>query len=483
MLDDLFRELIESGAEMLSLRAGAPPTITTQKQATPLEMAVLTDADMKALADALLDGEPPPIESPTNTWDGRRDAGILGCFDFRVKLHREQYVIGIRAGSSTSSQSATPADEKARPESKKRSRSLKTLLRDGARANASDVHVTAGAPASFRVDGILRTVDGAVFTSEELRESLAEVLTPERLTALKETGSVDAAFEVPDENRAAPLRYRMNLFQHLGGLSAAFRIIQDTIPSFADLHLPSQVADLVQYNHGLLLITGPTGSGKSTTLCALLEHINQTQQRHIITLEDPIEFLFTRKDCLVHQREVGQHVDSFATGLRAALREDPDIILVGEMRDKETIQAAITAAETGHLVLSSLHCGSAAQAVDRMIDIFDENQQNQIRLQLSDVLRAVVTQRLIRTTRGMGRVPAVEILRVNPAVSTLIRDKKSHMMSNQIQTSRSEGMLPFDTSLLELIRARHISTEAAMKVAKDTAHLQRLLESAGLIKA
>jgi twitching motility protein PilT len=240
------------------------------------------------------------------------------------------------------------------------------------------------------------------------------------------------------------------------------------------------VADLVQFNHGLVLITGPTGSGKSTTLCALIEHINQTQQRHIITLEDPIEFLFTRKDSVVHQREVGHHVDSFATGLRAALREDPDIILVGEMRDKETIQAAITAAETGHLVLSSLHCGSAAQAVDRMIDIFDENQQNQVRLQLSDVLRAVVTQRLIRNASGIGRVPAVEIMRINPAISNLIREKKSHMMTNQIQTGRGEGMLPFDTSLVQLVRSRHITVESALSMANDRSYLRGQLEDGGV---
>ena len=481
MLDELFRELIESGGQMLRLQPGAPPTVMDDNKASPLDLPVLSEDELTGIARTLLDTDPPPNESAPNTWDGHRNAGILGRFDFRIRLHKEQYAIAIRAGLNEGASSRTPATN---PSTKKdiqsRERSLENLLRDGARTNASDVLVTAGAPATFRIDGVLRTVDGAVFTSEEIQHSLASILTPERLIALEESGSIDAAFEVPDDNRHAPIRFRLNLFHHLGGLGAAFRIIHDTIPSFTDLHLPSQVADLVQFNHGLVLITGPTGSGKSTTLCALLEHINQTQQRHIITLEDPIEFLFTRKDSVIHQREVGHHVNSFATGLRAALREDPDIILVGEMRDKETIQAAITAAETGHLVLSSLHCGSAAQAVDRMIDIFDENQQNQARLQLSDVLRAVVTQRLVRTASGIGRVPAVEIMRINPAISNLIREKKSHMMTNQIQTGRSEGMLPFDTSLVQLVRSRHITLESALSMANDRTYLRGQLDDVGV---
>jgi twitching motility protein PilT len=224
-------------------------------------------------------------------------------------------------------------------------------------------------------------------------------------------------------------------------------------------------------------MTGPTGSGKSTTLAVLLEHINRTRARHVITLEDPIEYIYARKRSIVHQREVGIHVDSFATGLRAALRESPDVILVGEMRDLDTIGAAITAAETGHLVLSTLHSGSATMAIDRIVDVFPEYQQSQIRTQLADVLRAVVTQRLIPSTNPRKRVPAVEILRVNYAIANLIREHKNHQITSQIQTGREDGMVPMDRSLAELVRGGKISREVAMRSSNDPRHLKGMLEA------
>ena len=339
-------------------------------------------------------------------------------------------------------------------------------------AHASDVLVTAGAPATFRVDGLLRIVDGAVFTSDEIREALAPVLTPEREAILEATGSVDAAWEVTEESRPAPLRFRLNLFHHLGGLSAAFRIIHDTIPSFQELHLPPQVADLVRYNHGLLLITGPTGSGKSTTLCALLEHINQTQQRHIITLEDPIEFVHQSHRALVNQREVGVHTQSFSRALRAALRQDPDIVLVGELRDRETIELALEVANTGHLVFGTLHTATAMGTVDRIVDIFPSDQQAQIRTTLAEVLRGVVSQALCKR-RGGGRVAAIEILRVNAAVGNLIRKANTAQIQSVMQTQKAAGNRLLNDALQTLVREGKVDYDEAVSKSVDKDDLAR----------
>jgi len=229
-----------------------------------------------------------------------------------------------------------------------------------------------------------------------------------------------------------------------------------------------------------VLVVGPTGSGKSTTLAALLETVNRTRARHVITLEDPIEFVYQPRRCLIHQREIGTHVESFAAGLRAALRECPDIVLVGEMRDRETVSMALTAAETGHLVLSTLHSGSAAMAIDRIIDIFPEHQQGQIRQQVAGSLRAVLTQQLLQGAAPGTRIPAIELLTGNYAVGALIREGKTHQLPTQIQTGREDGMIPFEASLFELLRAGRISKDVALAAARAPAELQRRLREAGM---
>lgn len=336
---------------------------------------------------------------------------------------------------------------------------------------ASDLLISSDHNATMRIAGEWVAVPGTVFDEPGILDALRDVMTPARNAVLEETGSVDLALEHERPGGRRPRRFRVNVFRQLTGLAVAFRPVWDTVPSLSQLNLPDAVAPLVDLPFGLVLATGPTGAGKSTTLSALIELINTARSKHIITLEDPIEYVYERKKSFIHQREVGVHVESFAVGLKAALRESPDIILVGEMRDLDTISAALTAAETGHLVLSTLHTGSVAQAVDRMIDVFPEHKQSQVRIQLSDVLRAVIAQRLLPTVDGQHRVPAIELVHVNYAFANLIRDRKTHIFTSQIQATRKDGNIPFDTSLAMLVQQGLVSRETALRAAHDPQYL------------
>ena len=351
---------------------------------------------------------------------------------------------------------------------------ITTLLEYGISKGASDLVVSSGTNATIRIAGEFRPLKGAIFYDQDILETFKPYFTEKRRATLERTGSLDLAYELPRPN-APPQRFRANIFRQMRGFSAAFRPIRDTIPAFDELELPPTMTELAEYPFGLVLVTGPTGSGKSTTLSAMIGHINGTKARHIITLEDPIEFVFQRKRSLVHQREIGVHVESFSSGIRAALRENPDVILVGEMRDHETIAAAISAAETGHLVFSTLHCSSAAQAVERIVNVFPEHQQTQIRTQLAGVLRAVVTQRLLPTSDGQSRVPAIEIARINYALANMIRERKTHMFASQLQTAKADGMLAFDDSLAKLVHRGRIGRETALIVAHDPQQLEKKL--------
>lgn len=387
--------------------------------------------------------------------------------DYRIRATTGAYAIALRLSEAAP---VAPQDKKPsglRRVSDLRNDSIAHLLEDAVRLRASDLIITSEGLSSVRHGSQLLEVPGALFTPEQILESLGDLLTEERQALLEEEGSIDLAYELPRQGDKKPQRFRVNVFHHIHGLAAAFRPIWDTIPTFEDLNLPESLKDLADFPYGLVLLTGPTGAGKSTTLCSALELVNERRHCHIITLEDPIEFVFSRKKAVIHQREIGVHVSTFSQGLRAALRENPDIILVGEMRDRETVAAAITAAETGHLVLSTLHCGNAAQAIDRIIDIFPEHQQSQIRVQLGDCLKAIVTQRLLPVMGSSERVPAVEILRVNTAVSNMIRERKTHLLASQMQTSREEGMLPFDESIISLYRAKIISADTAIRAASE----------------
>lgn len=330
---------------------------------------------------------------------------------------------------------------------------------------ASDLFVSAGRGARMRIANELIALAGAPLTSEQLRAVLGAI-DPVHAEALARHGSADIAW-VWHGPAGQQARFRINLFRQTGGLAAAFRPIRREPPTLTELAMPRELDKLIGYPHGLVLVTGPTGSGKSTTLVALIEQLNRTGARHILTLEDPIEYEYTSNCALIHQRELGTHVDSFDTGLRAALREAPDVILLGEMRDRATIAAALTAAETGHLVLSTLHASSAAMAIDRIIDAFSEHQQRQVRAQLAGCLRAVLTQQLLPSTTPGVRMPVVELMVATPATASLVREGKTHQLASAIQTGRDDGMIPLDRSLVERIDARQITLETALTITLD----------------
>lgn len=344
------------------------------------------------------------------------------------------------------------------------------LLIKAASEGASDVHLSAGRHPTFRIDGSLYSLNSYPVMNDELIKSVVEIITPERkLKDLEEDRDLDISYGLEGK-----VRFRVNIYHQLDHLSIAFRTINAKIPALEELGLPKQIANLINSRQGFILFVGPTGSGKSTSMAALIEIINQSRDDHIVTIEDPIEYLFTQNRCIIDQREMGQDVTSFARGLRAALRQDIDVVLVGEMRDPETIAAALTAAETGHVVFSTLHTNTAAQTIDRIVDVFPANLQNQVRSQLANVLIGIVSQRLIPRVGG-GRLPAVEILFNNTAVSNLIRDNAIHQIPQVIETSSQEGMISMNKSLSNLVKQRLINTEQAMLYSPDPKNLKAML--------
>lgn len=323
---------------------------------------------------------------------------------------------------------------------------LDEILRTAFYAKASDVHLVVGTTPVFRIDGKLIPQPGDKLSFEETEEFVQAILPTEMLAALKEKRELDFSYGINGLTR-----FRVNVFYQRNSLSLAFRIITIDIPKFETLGIPEITRKLVEEPHGLFLVTGPTGSGKTTSLAALIDHMNQTQNRHIITLEDPIEYLHSHNKSIIVQREIGFDALSFQSGLRASLRQDPDVILVGELRDLETISTAITAAETGHLVLGTLHTSSATGSIERMIDVFPSDQRNQVRLMLANVLLGILTQRLLPTRDGKGRIPATEMLVNNPAIKNLIRNEKMHQIPNILQTSGEQGMHTMEMSLRQLV--------------------------------
>lgn len=341
---------------------------------------------------------------------------------------------------------------------------LDNLLERAMLQGASDLFISPGFGVRLRVGEELLELHDTGVDAEHLSRDFGGPMWPRLEAELAHSGSVDFAVTAGVGPHAA--RFRVNLFRQLGGLAAAIRPIRREPPTLHALGLGEELHALTNFRTGLVLMTGQAGSGKSTTLVALLERLNRSSARHIITLEDPIEYVYPRGRALIHQRELGVHVDSFGAGLRAALRESPDIILVGEMRDRETIAAALTAAETGHLVLSTLHCGDASSAVHRIVDVFPEHQQRQVREQLASSLRAVVTQMLLPSMRG-PRVAAYELMLVNVAVATKIREQRDHQLRSEIQKGRNEGMIPLELTLARLVRERRTSEDTARSFAPD----------------
>lgn len=330
--------------------------------------------------------------------------------------------------------------------------------------NASDLHLRVGSKPTIRLHGELIPLDESMekLTADSLTRMLEEIMAPEQLHVWHETYDIDFSYEVAEE-----ARFRVNTFMTRVGPGAAFRYIPVEIKTSAELGLPQPVLRFADYRKGLVLVTGATGSGKSTTLSTIINHINEGRKEHILTIEDPIEFVHQSKNCLVSQREVGPHTKSFATALRAALREDPDVILVGEMRDVETIELALTAAETGHLVFATLHTNSAADSIDRIINVFPEAQQDQIRQVTSNVLIGVVSQNLLKKKDKSGRVVAIEIMVGTPAIANLIREGKSHQVPSVIQTGKKDGMQTMDQHLMELVQSGTVSAEEAIPFARQ----------------
>ncbi|SFR68484.1 type IV pilus twitching motility protein PilT [Anaeromicropila populeti] len=327
---------------------------------------------------------------------------------------------------------------------------------------ASDLHLTVGVPPKCRVHGELRNMEFPKLMPADTEAIINPMLSPYHRSILDEYGEVDFAYSVPNLGR-----YRVNVFKQRGSLACVLRLVGTTIPSPQMLGIPSSIVELTGRKRGLVLVTGPTGSGKSTTLASLIDQINKNYSSHIITLEDPIEYLHSHVRSVVNQREIGLDTYSYEHALRSALREDPDVILVGEMRDLETISTAITAAETGHLVFSTLHTIGAAATVDRMIDVFPPHQQQQIRIQVASVLEAVVSQQLIPLANGRGRAAAFEVMLGTPAVRNLIREGKTHQIESAMQTSKKIGMQTLDDAIYELYISGKIDAEKAISFSQD----------------
>lgn len=349
---------------------------------------------------------------------------------------------------------------------------IKSLLRLTAQQGASDLHISVGRYPCLRIDGKLTPVTQDVVLTPDITQELCDViLNEERKKKLHDEGQVDFSYNLEDK-----VRFRVNAFYQQGYVSIAFRLIPREIKRLEELNVPEILYDFTKFSQGLFLVVGPVGQGKSTTLAALISEINHTQDKHIITIEDPIEYVYEQDRCIIDQREIYQDSKSFQSALKAVFREDANVVLIGEMRDLDTIGTAITAAETGHLIFGTLHTNDSPQTIDRIVDVFPAHQQNQIRSQLANVLLGVVSQRLVPKVDG-GRVPANEIMIKNHAIENLIRENKSYQIDNVIETSMEQGMVTMDRALVNLVKTGVVTIDAAMSHVKDVKNFEMLLKS------
>ena len=347
---------------------------------------------------------------------------------------------------------------------------IKNLLRMAAQRGASDLHLVVGRYPTYRIDGQLYPLNqDVIITPTATREICDVILNEEKRGQLEKEGQVDFSYNFDDK-----VRFRVNAFFQQGNISIAFRLISREIRTLEELYVPELLYDFTTMSQGLFLMVGPVGHGKSTTLAALIDHINHNQEKHIITIEDPIEYVYEQDRSIINQREVYEDTDTFQTALKAVFREDANVVLIGELRDLDTISAAMTAAETGHLIFGTLHTNDAPQTIDRIVDVFPAHQQNQVRSQLANVLLAVVSQRLIPRI-DKGRVPAIEIMIKNHAVENLIRENKSYQIGNVIETSSQEGMVTMDRSLADLVRRGLVSLDVATAYSSDAKNFEALL--------
>lgn len=351
------------------------------------------------------------------------------------------------------------------------------LLRDLVSKEASDLHIKAGQPPLMRIHGDLKRADYPALSDAEANELLMSILNPDRQKRLREFKELDLSYNVPGASR-----FRVNMFWQRGHIGAVFRVIPFNVRTIDDLSMPQVCKRLCMLPRGLILVTGPTGSGKSTSLAAMISHVNHSKRAHIMTVEDPIEYIHHDINSVINQRELATDTHSFNDALRHVMRQNPDVILVGEMRDLETIQLAITAAETGHLVMSTLHTVDAAQTIDRIVDVFPPEQQAQIRTQLSVTLQGVISQTLLPTKDGLGRIAAFEVMVATPAIRTLIRDGKTHQLYLDIQTGADHGMQTLDGSLLELLKAGRVDYEHTLAKCSNASDFHRRAVHLGLIE-
>jgi twitching motility protein PilT len=472
-IDSLLDIIDLQKADGIVIAAGRVPVLLGGKSAA-LTMPPLDNAMMHILLEELLTADERAallggglIERPVDLGRGRRYAMTARLESGRTKIVVRK---GDARGGQGAAISARPAPAP-RPESNQPAPSAFALpdavihaLDAAVAMRASDVILSAGKSPVVKRNGRIEPVEGAPASEAELQALVASA-SPEAARRLV-SGSVDFALE---HQRT---RFRVNVFRQLEGLAAVLRPIWDEVPTLEGLGLPRALLRAIGVPNGLVLMAGATGSGKSTTLAALVEHVANTRPCHIITLEDPIEYVFRPRSAVVHQREIGSHVESFAAGLRAALRESPDVLLVGEMRDAETIALALTAAETGHLVLSTLHAGTAAGAVERMVNSVPEGQRGAVRAQIASALRFVLTQQLLPASAG-GRVPAVEVLAVNYAVAAQIREGRTQLLNTQIELGSEEGMVTMDQALIDLVKSGRISRQTGLAAAVNREAVER----------
>jgi len=477
-LDKMLRALAERGAQELVLTDGSRPIFRFSEGDRPVSKTALKRAQIVALVSELADpdhsirlraGE--PIQFVYQLSDGTsfqcEALGKNGDFAARVAPVEDTVEHPVEAPTPVAVPDGPPA---VRPDSPAVEKHLLSMVEMG----ASDLHLSSEETPMVRLHGEMQRLEGVSPCSpEETARLLYEIMPARNKPEFEETNDTDFAHEIP-----GVARFRVNVFADRKGAGAVFRIIPSKIPSVEDLGLPEGVLSFCKLSKGLVLVTGPTGSGKSTTLAALIDYINTTRSDHIITIEDPIEFVHPNKKCLMNQREVGAHTTSFKKALRAALREDPDIVLVGEMRDLETIAIAIETAETGHLVFGTLHTTTAPSTVDRIIDQFPSDTQSQIRTMLSESLKGVISQTLLKKMGG-GRVAALEVLVGIPAISNLIREAKTYQIPSIMQTGKKHGMVLMNDSLVDLVRRKLVDPEEAYRKAVDKVGLASQLRSAG----
>lgn len=473
-IDKLLYVLFENRMNVLELEPAHTPRLRKGNQVWAVSKSTLSDKEIVRILCQIAPKDqpfPPPPPKTETTFQYELD-GIV--FEFRARRESLGWAAAVSVlGRTRDLEDAAWEEAMARRERRASPiPSIPKILRQITAAGASDLHLSSNQPARMRLHGALKIVDQYRSpTAEELQRLLVEI-TPERSRKeLEASWDTDFAYEIDD-----CARYRVNLFRDNSGVGAVFRTVPKIIPSVQDIGLSKEICALSQLSKGLVLVTGPTGSGKSTTLAALVDLVNRIRNDHIVTIEDPIEFVHRSRRCLVHQREVGVHTRSFKAALRAALREDPDVVLVGEMRDLETISIALETAETGHLVFGTLHTTTAVSTVDRIVDQFPSGQQEQIRMMLADSLKAVVSQVLLPRL-GAGRVAARETLLVNQPVAHLIREGKTHQLASVMQTSKASGMQLLNDSLMNLVRNGVVDPREAYLKSVDRADMLKRLQA------